>query len=57
MADYMYGSARVRTLEASLIGRERIESLLDAKSTAEMWSRLQEYGVEPVRDAGGFILR
>lgn len=43
--EYLYGSARVRALENRLVGRERINQLLESKSVAEMMNRLTEYGV------------
>ena len=57
MADYLYGSARVRVLETRLIGRERIRLLTDEPDVASVWQRLAEYGVTPVSDANGAILR
>lgn len=50
MADYYYSSARVRALEASLIGRDRIARLLEAKDSREIYSLLEEYGVPAVED-------
>lgn len=47
MADYLFGSARIRALESNLIGREKIERLLLAKNTDEAWHILREYGIEP----------
>ena len=57
MADYLYGSARVRALENRLIGRERMGLLPDERDAASIWARLCEYGIEPVRGADGAILR
>lgn len=57
MADYLYSSARVRALENRLVGRERIALLTDEDGAAGVWNRLAEYGIEPVRDADGAILR
>ena len=57
MSDYYYDSARVRTLEKSLVGRERIEQLLQAKDTDELIVRLGEYGIHPITDASGRLLR
>lgn len=57
MADYLYSSARVRALENRLVGRERMALLPDEEGTAGVWNRLAEYGIEPVRDADGAILR
>lgn len=58
MNDYLYGSARVRAMEGSLIGRVRLDSLFEAKNVKEIWERLQEYGIEPLMDeTTGSILR
>lgn len=51
MADYLFGSANIRTLENAIIGRERIEKLLNTKSTAEAWSQLEDWGISIVRDS------
>lgn len=57
MADYLYGSARVRTLETRLVGRERMGLLPDERDAESVWKRLIEYGIEPERDSDGAILR
>ena len=57
MNDYLYDSARVRSLENALIGRERIEQLLATKGVEEMILRLNEMGVASVTDADGRFLR
>ena len=52
--EYMYASARVRALENHLVGRERVEALLDARSADEVWSRLADSGVsENVKSEDG----
>ena len=43
--EYMYASARLRAMENRLVGRERIELLLEARSSAEAMERLAEYGL------------
>ena len=43
--EYMYASARIRALENHLVGRERVDALLDARSAEEVWSRLADLGV------------
>lgn len=53
--EYTYASARVRALETGLVGRERIRQLADAASSDELYARLAEYGVEPVRDENGCV--
>ncbi len=55
--DYMYGSARVRALETKIVGRERIERMLEARSSGEILSSLGEHGFEVVRSEVGEILR
>ncbi len=43
----MYASARMRALENRLIGRERLELLLEARTSDEVMERLAEYGLTP----------
>lgn len=50
--EYMYASARIRALENRLVGRERIEVLVDARSAGEALDRLAEYGVTPPESEG-----
>ena len=57
MNDYLYDSARIRSLEKALIGREGIEQLLATKDVGEMVLRLNEMGVASVTDADGRFLR
>lgn len=45
--EYMYASARIRSLENRLVGRERMEALIDARTSAEVMDRLAEYGYTP----------
>jgi V/A-type H+-transporting ATPase subunit C len=45
--DYMYSSARLRALEAKMLGREGCERLLMAGSTDEMLGLLAEFGYRP----------
>ena len=51
MADYLFGSANIRTLENAIIGRERIEKLLNTKTTDEAWSLLSDWEVNIIRNA------
>ena len=51
MADYLFGSANIRTLENAIIGRERIERLLNTKTTDEAWALLADWGVNIVRNS------
>lgn len=58
MADYIYGSANVRALEAGIVGRERVARLLEAKSTEDAYRMLSEFGVPLVTDPeSGAVLR
>lgn len=58
MTDYIFGSARLRAMEHTLIGREQIESLLSVADVDCLWERLIELGVALVTDgAGGERLR
>lgn len=50
MADYLFGSANVRTLESAIIGRDRLSLLLDAKSVREAYALLEEFGVTLIRN-------
>ncbi len=49
MADYLYGSANVRALENAIIGRDRIDRLLNTKNAGEAYQLLSEFGVHVVR--------
>ncbi|MBQ9784581.1 MAG: V-type ATPase subunit [Clostridia bacterium] len=49
MADYLFGSANVRTLESAIIGRERIARLMETKNADEAYALLAEYGVQLYR--------
>lgn len=51
--EYMYASARVRSLENRLVGRERLELLVEARSSDEVMDRLAEYGIKPAEEADG----
>ena len=54
--EYLYATARFRALEAGLVGKDRIEQLADAANAAEIFARLEEFGVAIVRDASGEVL-
>lgn len=47
--DFMYASARVRSLENSVISREKTERLLEAKTSSDIIAALPEYGFELIR--------
>lgn len=53
--EYLYATARFRALEAGLLGKDRIEQLADAGNAAEIYARLEEFGVALVRDAAGEV--
>ena len=53
---YMYASARVRALENGIVGKDRIEALATASNMDELYARLWEYGVVPIKDAQGKVL-
>ncbi len=43
--EYMYASARIRAMENRLVGRERIDVLVDSKSSGDVMAKLAEYGL------------
>lgn len=51
MADYIYGSAHVRALEAAIVNGDRIARLIDTKNLDEAYAQLAEYGVSMERDS------
>ena len=57
MADYLYGSAHVRSLENAMIGRDRILRIAESKSMNDAYLLLEEFGVEVLRDENGSALR
>ena len=57
MADYLFGSANIRTLENAIIGRDRIERLLNTKTTSEAWELLSDWGINIVRNSDGNPMR
>lgn len=44
--EYMYASARIRSLENYIVGRERMELLIEARTSEEVMERLAEYGLK-----------
>ena len=58
MTDYYYESARVRALEVSMVGKERLATLLETKTREERISILRECGVPVKTDPeSGELLR
>ena len=51
--EYTYASARLRALESRLIGRERMDVLIEARSADEVMDRLAEYGLKPAEETEG----
>ena len=51
--EYMYASSRIHALERYMVGRERVEALLESRSTEDVLARLAEYGMTlPETEAG-----
>ena len=53
--EYMYASARIRAMENRLVGRERIEVLVDSKSSGDVMAKLAEYGLSPANQGDGVV--
>ncbi len=51
--EYMYASARIRSLENRIVGRERMEVLIEARGSDEVMDRLAEYGLKLPETADG----
>jgi len=49
--DYLYGSARVRALENRLIGKERLDRMLEASSSDDVMALLEDHGFEAMEGA------
>ena len=50
--EYTYASARIRSLENRLVGRERTEILIESRTPDEVMDRLAEYGYTPAETDG-----
>ena len=50
--EYLYASARIRSMENRLVGRDRIEILIESRTVREAMDRLAEYGIAPVETDG-----
>lgn len=55
--DYMYASARVRAMEGSLAGSERLAHLCDMRSAEEVLAALGEHGFESLSEEGRVLSR
>ena len=55
--DYLYGSARVRALEPRLLSREKLEHMLEARSSDEILAMLPEFGFTLVESSEGGGIR
>lgn len=51
--EYMYASSRIRALENRLIGRERMDVLVESKTAADVMNKLAEYGLSPADEGEG----
>ena len=51
--DFLYASARIRAMENTLVGRERLGSLAEMRSPGEIFAALNSYGIETVTGADG----
>ena len=50
--EYMYASARIRSMENRIVGRERMEILMESRTPDEVMDRLAEYGMAPAETDG-----
>lgn len=55
--EYMYSSARLRSLETKIVGREELNRLVDADGAENILLSLTDHGFELVRNSLGEILR
>lgn len=55
--EYLYASARIRAMENSMAGRERLERLLDMKTAGDALASLGDCGMIPVKGADGTVDR
>ncbi len=46
----MYASARIRSLENRIVGREKLETLIEARTAEDAMARLAEYGITPAEE-------
>jgi len=55
--EYMYSSARLRSLETKILGREEIYRLVDSDGVESLMAVLPEHGFDVVKNEAGDILR
>lgn len=55
--EYMYSSARIRSLEARIAGKEQIARLAEADSIESVIASLSDFGFEPILDGKGKLRR
>lgn len=55
--EYMYSSARLRSLETKILGREEISRFVDADGADSLMAILPEHGFDTVRNEEGEIAR
>ncbi len=53
--DYLYISARIRAIESNMVGRERLNTLIELKTTDEILAALLPLGFAQKTDANGSI--
>ena len=53
--EYLYASARIRSMENRLVGRERTEILIESRTAGEVMDRLAEFGIKPAEEAEHLI--
>ncbi len=53
--EYMYASARIRAMENRLVGKERIDVLVDSKTGEDVMAKLAEYGISPANQGDGAV--
>lgn len=52
MKDYLYDCARIRAKEVGLVGKDRLEELLNTRTLSEALQRLSEMGVSVITEDG-----
>lgn len=57
MEQYLFASGRIRALENGLVGQEKLERLLNAEDLSRAIGLLDDFGIVPVKDESGRLLR